>query len=261
MRLFFHVAYNGFNYRGWQRQPNVPSVQETFETALEKILKQKIVCIGCGRTDAQVHASQYFFHIEIKEELDINIIPKLNNTLPDDLTIYEIFSFDERRHAQFDAIERHYDYFIHTTKQPFLHRHSTYLPYGKWDIKKIQTAIRLIPGKRDFRSFCKSPDKHDNTICNVKNVSLFLTENNTRMQFKFEANRYVKSMIRLLVGNVLEVGKGKLSLKEFQALLDVKSEPRHYHFAPPQGLYLSKVIYPFLETPPRNHLDYSRANP
>src|SRR6187549_1956414 len=120
LRYFFHIGYNGFQYRGWQRQPNIPNIQEVLENAISKILKVETTIMGCGRTDSQVHASQFFFHLDVMEPWDFDLLFRLNKVLPSDIAIFEIIPMADNQHARFDANLRTYDYFIHTYKDPFL---------------------------------------------------------------------------------------------------------------------------------------------
>ena len=119
MRYFFHIGYNGSNYRGWQRQNKAISVQQIFEENLSLVLKHPITCIGCGRTDAEVHANQFFFHIDVTQDWDFDLLLRLNIMLPRDIAVFDIIKVEDNSHAQFDAISRTYNYFIHTYKDPF----------------------------------------------------------------------------------------------------------------------------------------------
>ena len=248
-RYFFHIGYNGANYRGWQKQKKgVLTIQEIFEERLGSFFKRKVHCLGCGRTDAEVHAAQYFFHSDLKEEIpnDFKII--LNKMLPKDIVVFDIIKVEETPHAQFSAIERTYDYFIHTTKDPFISDLSSYYELNNLDLVKMKQAASLLLNYTDFRAFCKTPDRHDNTICDVKSVKLFRNEKGDKVRFQITADKFLKSMIRIIVFNLLEVGTGKLTVDEFKSFLETNVAPKYFNLAYPQGLYLTKVIYPFLET-------------
>ena len=251
-RYFFHIAYKGTNYRGWQRQRNVITIQEIFEKNLKIVLKYNISCLGCGRTDAGVHAAQYFFHIDFRNELPVNLKFILNKMLPKDIAVFDILRMDDEPHAQFSATERTYDYFIHTSKDPFFADLSSFYLLENPDFDKMKKAADLLLNYTDFRAFCKTPDKHDNTICNVKSVKLFRNSLGDKIRFQITADKFLKSMIRIIVYKILEIGTGKLSIEEFEHYLISKETPRFINLAYSQGLYLSKVKYPFLDISPRN---------
>lgn len=245
-RYFFHIAYNGANYRGWQKQKKVLTIQQIFEERLKSIFKRKVYCLGCGRTDAGVHASQYFFHSDIKEELPNNLSQLLNKILPKDIVVLDIILVEGTPHAQFSAKERTYDYLIHTIKNPFLADISSYYELQNLNFKLMNQAAQELLNYSDFRAFCKTPDRHDSTVCEIKSVKLFRNAAGDKLKFKITADRFLKSMIRIIVYNLIEIGKGKLSLQEFKGCLDNNIPPKYFNLAYPQGLYLSKIVYPFL---------------
>ena len=254
IRYFFHIVYNGANYRGWQRQSKVITIQEVLEDRLTQVFKDDIPCLGCGRTDAGVHAAQYFFHIDLKSEIKSDLIFILNKALPKDISVLDIIKMEGEPHAQFDAIERTYDYFIHTAKNPFLADLSSFYLLEKLDLNEIKKALQIIPNYKDFRAFCKTPDRHSSTICNVKSVKLFYNQQNNSLRFQFTSNKFLKSMIRIIVFKFLEIGKGELSVKEFENQLKSKETPRYNNLAYPQGLYLSKITYPFIDIEPKEEI-------
>ncbi len=157
MRYFFHIGYHGTHYNGWQKHPGSNSVQQKLETALSKLLKVPIAINGCGRTDAQVHASQYFFHVDIENEWDFDLFFRLNKILPDDIAIFEIIPMQGQPHARFDAIKRTYDYFIHTYKDPFLSNYSSFYPYPDLNLDKMKAAVALLPKYTDYRACVNAP--------------------------------------------------------------------------------------------------------
>lgn len=251
MRYFIHIGYNGYNYRGWQRQNKVLSIQEVLETNISKLLKTPINCLGCGRTDAQVHASQYFFHMDVDKEWGFDLQFRLNKMLSEDIAIFDIIPVEGYPHAQFDAIRRTYDYFIHTYKDPFLHSLSSYYPLKNPDLDKMRKATELLSKYQDFSGFCKSPDKNPSNICLISSAQLFSDKNGDRLRFQISSNRFLKGMVRVIVKKLIEVGIGELSLEEFENYLSLKETPKEATPAYPQGLYLSKITYPFLDIPPR----------
>ena len=250
MRHFIHLAYQGTKYRGWQRQLKERSVQATIEDQLSKMLKTKTLIHGCGRTDAGVHASQYFVHADLPENLDYDVVERLNHILPDDIAIYEVIPLkDPYCNAQTDANARSYEYYMHFEKLPHLKDTSTYFKVKELDVEAMQSAIKVLSKTRDFRSLCKGPDIYKHTRCNVQAVSLEVTHDGKRMLFSITANRFLRAMIRNIVARLIDIGKGELSLEKF---VDVISNQKEFEFplhkqAPPTGLYLSKVIYPYLE--------------
>ena len=251
MRYFVHIGYNGLQYNGWQRQPGVMNVQGVIEKALSQIFKRPVAINGCGRTDAQVHASQFFFHMDLENEWDFDLIFRLNKLLPLNIAVYDIIPMEGLPHARFDAVQRSYDYFLHTYKDPFLNGLSSfYLLEGlKWD--EMKAAVNLLPQYKDYRAFCTHPDKYEHTLCFVRSASLMVDEKGEKMRFQISSNRFLGKMIRIIMGQLLKIGLGTLSVDEFESHLISKKTPALITPAHPQGLYLSKVTYPYLNLPPR----------
>lgn len=252
MRYFFHIAYHGTRYSGWQKHPKILNVQEVLETAIGRVLKRTVAIVGCGRTDAGVHASQFFFHADIDEEWDFDLFFRLNKILPDDIAIFDIIPMNGRPHARFDAIQRTYDYFIHTYKDPFLSNYSSLYPEHNLDLDKMKVAAALLPLYNDYRGLCKGPDRIEHTLCYVSSAALFTDVNGDKLRFQISANRFLSKMIRIIVGRLLEIGRGEMSVEEFEHYLISKETPKVIIPAYPQGLYLSKVTYPYLDIPPRS---------
>lgn len=248
-RFFFHIAYNGQNYHGWQRQANLITIQEVIEAALLKVLKTPTTILGCGRTDTGVHASQYFFQADMAEtDLD-ELLRKLNFALPPDIVVFAIIPVHDRASARYDAVLRRYDYFIHLRKDPFLQNSSAMYAGLNLDITAMRTAVALLPGYDDYYALCKSPAKYEHTICRVSEAHLWMDRSGERLRFQISANRFLAGMIRIIVGRLLEIGVGRMRVQEFEAHLRDKQTPRIITGAHAQGLYLSKVIYPYLELP------------
>jgi len=248
MRYFFHIAYQGTRYRGWQRQPNVSSVQETIETVLESVFAKKLAVSGCGRTDAEVHASQYFFHLDLEKELAPKTIFILNKQLPPDIVVYDIIPVHQEANARFDAVLRTYDYYIHRNKQPYINNLSSLYQDLTLELSSMQKALRLLTRYDDYRAFCKSPDSHNTTIVKFESAQLFQEQNDT-LRIEFKANRYLKGMIRIIVFRLLEVGQKKMTLEKFENYLITKFSEESVYPAYPQGLYLSHIKYPYLDYP------------
>lgn len=249
-RYFFHIAYSGSNYRGWQRQPDVLSVQEVLETQLALVLKlPSVTIIGCGRTDAGVHSSQFFFHTDLVAPLRENLKFILNKTLPSAISIFDIIPTVHNLHARFDAQERTYDYFIHLDKDPFIDQMSSLYVDKELDLAAMKKAVAFLPQYNDYAGFCKQPDLHNTTICRVSKAALFQTKDRRKLRFQIVANRFLRGQIRILVQKLLEIGDGRFSVEAFEACLIHKKRPELIPPAHPQGLFLSKVCYPGLELP------------
>jgi tRNA pseudouridine38-40 synthase len=260
LRYFFHIAYHGFRYRGWQRQQDIPSVQEVIEDAFERILKEKTTVYGCGRTDAKVSASQYFFHIDTMKSWDYDLVFRLNKVLPEDIAVFEILPVQNDQHARYDASSRTYDYFIHFYKDPFLSQVSSMYQLENLDLEKMKAAVALLTRYENYYTFCKSPDKHNHTLCTITDAQLFHDGKGDRLRFSITANRFLKCMIRMLMGKILEIGKGESSVDEFEHCLRTQEAPKLLLPAHPQGLYLSRVKYPFLDIEPRTEFSLAIAN-
>ncbi len=248
MKYFIHIAYKGANYRGWQRQPNAPSIQAVLEDAIRKMTGQGINCIGCGRTDAGVHASQFFCHIVIGEKFGFDPVFRLNKMLPNDIAVFDFIEMPREAHAQHDATSRTYSYFFHGTKDPFLNEVSTFYSFENLDFSKMEAAVALLTEHRDFKAFCKQPNLYKSTKCKVVQASL--ARNTAAGQFRFQitADRFLRGMVRILAANILEVGHGKMGLQAFGECLATGRKPPYFREAFPQGLHLSAVEYPFLKT-------------
>jgi len=255
VKHFFHIAYKGNRYSGWQRQPNVPNIQEVIETSLAKILKVPVTIMGCGRTDAQVHATQFFFHLELDEGWDFDLLFRLNKLLPPDIAVFEIIPVKDNQHARFDAMQRTYDYLIHTYKDPFLSEGSSLYMEKNLDFDKMKKAAAIFERHKDFRAFCKSPAKYRHTICNISSSKLFINPLGDKIRFQISSNRFLTSMVRTMVGTLLEIGRGEFSLDELEQSFVSNELPEFITPAYPQGLYLSKVTYRYLDIPSR--VDFS----
>ena len=257
MRYFVHISYKGTRYFGWQNQPDKISVQEVLENSLSKILKYQVTIYGCGRTDSGVHASQFFFHVDIEREWDFDLFFRWNRILPGDIAIFDIIPVAGQPHARFDAMLRTYDYFIHTYKDPFLSESSALYLLPDLNLAEMKKAVAVLPKYTDYSAYCKSPDKNEHNICNVSSASLFTNDSGNRIRFQISSNRFLGRMIRILTRKLIEIGNGTLSVNEFESHLISKQTPALILPAHPQGLYLSKVTYPFLDIPAKG--DFGNA--
>lgn len=260
MRYFFHIGYNGSHYRGWQRQKGVVSIQQVFEENLSLVLKSPVICLGCGRTDALVHASQYFFHIDVEGSWKFDLLSRLNKMLPRDIAVFDIIEVKENAHAQFDAVSRTYDYFIHTYKDPFLNELSALYLGKDLDLSRMQQAANLLKKYNDYKALCLTPDKHTTTLCNITTAQIYCDTKGDKIRFQISSNRFLKAMVRIVMRKLLDVGSSKLSLDEFENILITRKTPVSNKLAFPQGLYLSKVVYPFLDIPQRTEFSAFHSN-
>ena len=242
MRYFLHLAYKGTRYHGWQRQPNVSSIQETIESALSTILSQSTRIHGCGRTDAGVHASQFFAHFDHDSEFDFDLVFRLNKMLPRDIVIQELMRVEDRRHAQFDARERTYLYNMHFNPDPFVQALSTF-NQDDLDWSEIETAFEKLVTISDFGNLCKSPNQYKHTKCNISFAEIRFSEKRDSVVFEIRADRFLQGMVRLIIARMLDIGAGKLSLTEFEQKMETQTPFQYNNTAYPQGLFLSKVRY------------------
>ncbi|MEO1627127.1 MAG: tRNA pseudouridine(38-40) synthase TruA [Bacteroidota bacterium] len=259
MKYFLHLAYKGTHYRGWQRQPKAVSIQQRLEETLQKVCRQPLLCSSCGRTDAGVHASQFFCHFKTEADLPDQLVNLLNRQLPSDIRVYELINVAPTAHAQNDAIHRTYDYHCHLQVDPFLSELSTYWPVAEPLWAEMQEAVKLLQGEQDFRAFCKQADLYKHTTCQVQEATLSIHPSGHRMRFRITADRFLRAMVRLLVGNLLEIGAGRLTVTQFRDSLEHGSPLPHYKAAYPQGLYLAKVGYPYLQRKASTVLDWTKT--
>lgn len=247
MRYFIHLSYDGTNYRGWQRQQvNPETVQEVIEQKLSKIFKKKVYIHGCGRTDAGVHSSQYVIHVNVDEAPAFDLKFLLNKNLPRDIVVFDVIEVDDDQHCQYDAMARTYDYFIHWKKDPSLFRYSSFYEIENLDFSKMKEAAALILKTKDFKALCKQSDLYPNTLCTITKCEVFVNEEMGRLRFNITSNRFLRGMIRYCIFFLLEVGMGKLTLEEFEQVLNQEKEFVDKLPAFPNGLFLSKIEYPYL---------------
>ncbi|PCJ60846.1 MAG: tRNA pseudouridine(38-40) synthase TruA [Planctomycetota bacterium] len=249
MKYFLQIAYDGTAYRGWQRQEGVLGIQETLEETLSQVLGETISVFGCGRTDAKVHATQYFVHMEVNAKWDYDLVYRLNQNLPNDIAVFEVFSVADDAHARYDVSERTYEYYIHTNKNPFFDDRSFLYQHKKLDCERMKTAVNLLLNYTDYLSFCKTPDHNNTTICTVTGVSFIWTKSKDQMKFTITANRFLRGMVRVIVQRLVDIGRGDLSLEEFEEMLLKPKSPEIKSMVSPSGLYLTKVCYSYHDSP------------
>jgi tRNA pseudouridine38-40 synthase len=245
-RYFFECAYDGTDFSGWQRQPNAETVQQMVELMLSRRFKNtEIPILGCGRTDAGVHANQFYFHVDLPNHLDLEQLKyTLNKMLPTSIVIFRIILVSIDRHARFAASSRSYKYFIHVNKNPFLDKYSWHFPHPL-DIEKMNRAARLLLGEKDFTSFSKLNTDVFTNICNLTKAE-WLVDIDGHIVFEITANRFLRNMVRAVVGTLLEVGQGQIEPEAIVEILKAKDRSRAGISVPAKGLFLDEVKYDFL---------------
>lgn len=241
MRYFFEIAYHGKNYHGWQRQDNAVTVQQVVEEALSTILRKPITLTGSGRTDTGVHCMQQYFHIDYDGKLPDDLIYRLNNYLPADISIQSVREVRSEAHARFSAIDRQYEYIIIQHKNPFMQNSAYYLS-KPLNLKTMNEAATLLIGKHDFESFSRVKTEVNNFICEITHASWQQTEK--EIIFTIRANRFLRGMVRAIVGTLIQVGLGKINREEFREIIAAKDRKRAGSAAPAHALFLYEVTYP-----------------
>jgi tRNA pseudouridine38-40 synthase len=241
MRFFIQFSYNGTNYHGWQTQPNATSVQETLTKAMQTVFNQNITLTAAGRTDAGVHARQMFAHFDLEQLFDSSLmIHKLNSFLPIDIAVQNIFEVSANKHARFDAKKRTYKYYINTTKNPFSTQNSWYCK-TQLDVEKMNQAAKLLLNHTNFECFSKT-----HTDVNTFNCTIFeanwKTKNSTLI-FTISADRFLRNMVRAIVGTLIEIGSKKKTIQDFEEIIKSKNRSKAGISVPAHGLFLEKIEY------------------
>ena len=241
-RYFVRLAYRGSRYRGWQRQSGkVRTVQQTIERALSQVQSHPVKAIGCGRTDAGVHASDYYLHFDTERPLRDNWLFIMGKLLPRDIVFYRVWPVASNAHVRYDAKVRTYDYFIHSRPNPFLVETSSEYTIDEGGIAAMQEAMTVLTGRHDFRAFCLTPDRHNTTDCDLREAS-FHREGEGRYRFRFVADRFLRGMIRILVFQLLRVAAREVGPGEIERALG-SGRRLSVGQARPEGLFLSRVTY------------------
>ncbi|MDT0651737.1 tRNA pseudouridine(38-40) synthase TruA [Autumnicola edwardsiae] len=242
MRYFLGLAYLGTAYHGWQRQPNAVSVQEKIEEVLTRLLQQNIEIVGAGRTDAGVHAKQLFAHFDADVILDAEEIKfKMNSMLPKDIAIIDIFEVRLDAHARFDALSRSYEYHVIQHKDPFVLDKAFYLKKDL-DIAKMNEAAEILRTYTNFKCFSKS--RTDVKTYNCKIESAVWKRSGNLLVFYITADRFLRNMVRAIVGTLLEIGQGKSSVENLHEIIKSEDRGRAGTSVPAQGLFLTEIKYP-----------------
>ena len=241
MRYFIELSYNGKNYHGWQIQPDAISVQEKINNALSTVYQKDIQIVGAGRTDTGVHASQMFAHFDIDKFIDDNLVFKLNSILPNDIFIKAIFLVDDEKHARFDALSRSYEYKIWLGRNPFLLDFSWQIHSQKPNVTFMNEAAKLLLDYEDFESFSKVKTDVHTFNCNV--TEAFWVQKDNQLTFHISANRFLRNMVRAIVGTLLDVGLDKISISDFKNIIESKNRSNAGLSVPAKGLFLTQIKY------------------
>jgi tRNA pseudouridine38-40 synthase len=245
-RYFIELSYNGTNFHGWQTQPNGITVQECLDKALTIYFRQDIVTLGCGRTDAGVHATQFFAHFDVwilpAEEV-VNALTGINSLLPYDIAVKRIFKVKDDAHARFDATSRAYNYHIHFAKDPFKLDRS-WLYKGNLDVGKMNEAAQILLGFTDFSCFSKSKTQTFTNNCKITEAKF--EEIDGALVFTIKADRFLRNMVRAVVGTMVLVGKGDLEIADVAQIIESKNRSKAGQSVPACGLYLVEVEYPYV---------------
>ncbi|MCL4154095.1 UNVERIFIED_CONTAM: hypothetical protein GTU68_025978 [Idotea baltica] len=239
-RYFLDIAYNGTAYHGWQIQGNAHTVQAELQKCLSTVLRSKIDIMGSGRTDTGVHATHQIAHFDV-ESMDDQLVYKLNSFLPKDISIQGIREVNAEAHTRFDATERSYQYFINQAKSPFLENLSYYYP-KLLDLDLMNEAAKKLLGEQNFESFSKVKTEVNTFICTIKEARW--EKQNDSIVFHVTANRFLRGMVRALVGTLLDVGQKKLTVADFVKIIESRDRKQAGRSVPAHGLYLTKVVYP-----------------
>jgi tRNA pseudouridine38-40 synthase len=276
-RYFLQLSYNGKNYHGWQVQKNAHSVQAELNTALNTFMQRDVETLGCGRTDTGVHAEIFFAHFDAEEEIAEleSFVHHINCLLPKDIAVQKIIPVHEKAHARYDATSRTYRYFIHHHKNPFLDEWSFRFPY-ELDMERMNNAANILFDYTDFSCFSKSRTQVKTNICKIisakwRSVAPSLTpivkgahpahtptlkgnsahtpplkgDHNEQIVFEISADRFLRNMVRAIVGTMLDIGEKKIDVNDFRKIIEGKSRQHAGVSVPAHALYLTNVTYPF----------------
>ena len=241
MRYFMELGYNGAPFFGWQVQPGKETVQGCIENALSLLLREEVSVTGCGRTDTGVNARQFFAHFETEQQIDLQkLTDKLNSFLPKEIAVYRIFPVEDGIHARFSATSRTYKYYVAVTKNPF-NFHYSYRIFQKLDVAKMNEAAAMLLETSDFTSFSKLHTQVNNNLCRVTEAHWAMEDG--VLVFTVTADRFLRNMVRALVGTLLQVGKEKITVEEFRDIIARKDRCAAGDSVPAHALFLERVVY------------------
>lgn len=242
MRYLLQLSFNGTNYHGWQKQQNANTVQAEIEKAMSLILRVPTEVTGCGRTDTGVHAREFFLHVDSEVALDEQFIYRMNKLLPPDIALYTIKPVSSFFHARFDADYREYHYFLHQHKNAFIHTLSWYKP-TYIDFEQMNEAASVLLTCKDFKCFSKANTQVYTFLCDL-HLAQWEQVREGEWVFKIKANRFLRNMVRAIVGTLIEVGRNELSMDQLKQILDGGNRSEAGQSVPAHGLFLQKVHYP-----------------
>lgn len=249
MRYFMHLAYRGENFHGWQTQPNASSVQQTIEEAISTIVRHPTAIVGAGRTDAGVNARMMIAHLDLPDDFKVDkddgkFLRGLNTLVGRDIAIYSLRPVAADAHARFDATARSYRYFAHRGKNPFVGRQSWQAP-DSLDFDRMNAAAALLPGRRDFTSFSKLHTDVKTNICNLR-AAKWIADGEGRWYFEITADRFLRNMVRAIVGTLVEVGRGRLAPEEMNDIIERRDRSAAGTSMPGEALFLWDIQYPYI---------------
>ena len=250
-RYFLELAYKGTHYHGWQEQINASSVQEHLNKALSILCRKPIETLGCGRTDTAVHATQFFAHFDgdLSAE-DFEKLPhKLNAILNHDICIYQIINVADSAHARFDATHRSYSYYICREKNPFLNELSWYWSH-ELDVTLMNEAATILLHYNDYGCFSKSGGQQHTNICTISEAKWL--EDGNLLRFTITANRFLRGMVRAIVGTLIQVGEHKITIQDFEKIIQSKDRTKAGTSVPAEGLFLEEIRYPYIHSKRRS---------
>jgi len=240
-RYFLEIAFNGSYYHGWQMQANAVTVQSVMNLHLSVLLGEKIMCHGCGRTDSGVHAERYMLHFDTESILESSFLKKLDRFLPTDIQAKVLYKNPEKIHARFDALRRSYRYVISKGKNPFTINLAT-PSYINLDIELLKKTAEIVKEFNDFEAFSKGKNNHKHYLCTIFDASW--EDKGRFLEFNITANRFVRAMIRMMVGTMADVGRKRISMEEFRNIIQSKDRQKAGKVFPADGLYFTDVEYP-----------------
>jgi tRNA pseudouridine38-40 synthase len=247
-RYFIEMSYKGTRFHGWQMQGNAYTVQGELNRALAVVFRRNVPTYGCGRTDAGVHARQFFAQFDNPEPVEdvAALAKKLNYIMLPDVSIARIFEVPDTANTRFDAFERTYKYIISTHKNPFLQEFAWYYPYPL-SIRRMNTAAKLLPQTTEFGAFAKANAETKTNICQLSYAHFEVKKSEGIIVFTITSNRFLRNMVRAVVGTLVDVGRGVLSVKGMQEVIDSQCRSNAGASAPAEGLYLWKIKYPYID--------------
>lgn len=244
MRYFIQFAYNGTNYHGWQVQPAAISVQEVLTKAMNTLFRENFEIVGAGRTDAGVHAKVMYAHFDTSVTFDKEaMVQKLNSFLPEDITVLHFFEVAWDAHARFDAVSRSYEYHLHTFKNSFL-KNLSYYHFRSLNLEKMNEAAGILLEYEDFECFSKTHTDVFTFNCTV--TEAFWVRDKEQLVFHITANRFLRNMVRAIVGTLINVGLEKIPVCEVRKIIESKNRGNAGFSVPAHGLYLTNVVYPYI---------------